>query len=126
MSRPERGSTPLRLTQAGFNVTTADGSGEMLGKAFANGQARGLVLKTVQADWRWLNRDIQGKYDAIICLGNSFTHMHEESDRRRALGGVLCSAQARRHPHPRPAQLRLDSRSWLLDEAQNTTIAVTG
>ncbi|NMG37693.1 methyltransferase domain-containing protein [Chelativorans sp. ZYF759] len=75
----------VRLTQAGFNVTTADGSGEMLGKAFANGQARGIVLKTVQADWRWLNRDIQGKYDAIICLGNSFTHMHEESDRRRAL-----------------------------------------
>jgi glycine/sarcosine/dimethylglycine N-methyltransferase len=75
----------VRLTQAGFNVTSADGSGEMLVKAFENGQARGLVLKTVQADWRWLNRDIQGKYDAIICLGNSFTHMHEESDRRRAL-----------------------------------------
>lgn len=75
----------VRLTQAGFNVTSADGSGEMLAKAFANGQARGLVLKTVQADWRWLNRDIQGKYDAIICLGNSFTHMHEEMDRRRAL-----------------------------------------
>jgi len=75
----------VRLTQAGFNVTSADGSGEMLAQAFANGQARGLVLKTVQADWRWLNRDIQGKYDAIICLGNSFTHMHEEMDRRRAL-----------------------------------------
>jgi glycine/sarcosine/dimethylglycine N-methyltransferase len=75
----------VRLTQAGFNVTSADGSAEMLAKAFQNGQARGLVLKTVQADWRWLNRDIQGKYDAIICLGNSFTHMHEERDRRRAL-----------------------------------------
>ena len=75
----------VRLTQAGFNVTSADGSGEMLAKAFENGQRRGLVLKTVQADWRWLNRDIQGKYDAIICLGNSFTHIHEESDRRRAL-----------------------------------------
>lgn len=75
----------VRLTEAGFNVTSADGSGEMLAKAFENGMARGLVLKTVQADWRWLNRDIQGKYDAIICLGNSFTHIHEERDRRRAL-----------------------------------------
>src|SRR5690606_39942436 len=45
----------------------------------------GLILNTVQADWRWLNRDIHGKYDAIICLGNSFTHLHEERDRRRAL-----------------------------------------
>ncbi len=75
----------VRLTEAGFNVTTADGSAAMLAKAFANGQARGLIMKTVQADWRWLNRDIQGKYDAIICLGNSFTHLHDEQDRRRAL-----------------------------------------
>ncbi len=75
----------VRLNEAGFNVTSADGSAAMLAKAFGNGQARGLILKTVQADWRWLNRDIQGKYDAIICLGNSFTHLHTESDRRRAL-----------------------------------------
>ena len=75
----------VRLNEAGFNVTSADGSAAMLAKAFANGQGRGLILKTVQADWRWLNRDIQGKYDAIICLGNSFTHLHAESDRRRAL-----------------------------------------
>lgn len=75
----------VRLTQAGFNVTSVDGSATMLAKAFANGQSHGLILKTVQADWRWLNKDIQGKYDAIICLGNSFTHLHDERDRRRAL-----------------------------------------
>lgn len=75
----------VRLQEAGFNVTSADGSAEMLIKAFENGRKRGLILKTVQADWRWLNRDIQGKYDAIVCLGNSFTHLHDEQDRRRAL-----------------------------------------
>lgn len=75
----------VRLTETGFNVTSADGSAAMLAKAFENGQKRGLIMKTVQADWRWLNRDIQGKYDAIICLGNSFTHLHDEQDRRRAL-----------------------------------------
>ena len=75
----------VRLTEAGFDVTSADGSAAMVAKSFENGQARGLILKTVQADWRWLNRDIQGKYDAIICLGNSFTHLHDEQDRRRAL-----------------------------------------
>ncbi|WP_420563606.1 methyltransferase domain-containing protein [Thalassobaculum sp.] len=75
----------VRLQEAGFNVTSADGSAAMVAKAFQNAQSRGLILKTVQADWRWLNRDIQGKYDAIICLGNSFTHLHTEADRRRAL-----------------------------------------
>jgi glycine/sarcosine/dimethylglycine N-methyltransferase len=75
----------IQLSEAGFDVTSADGSAAMLSKAFENGQNRGLILKVVQADWRWLNRNIHGKYDAIICLGNSFTHLHEERDRRRAL-----------------------------------------
>ena len=75
----------VRLTEAGFQVTSADGSAAMLAKAFSNAASRGLILKTVQADWRWLNRDLHGKYDAIICLGNSFTHLYEEKDRRRAL-----------------------------------------
>lgn len=75
----------IRLIEAGFDVTSADGSAEMLTKAFENARERGHVLKTVQADWRWLNRDIHGKYDAVICLGNSFTHIFDERDRRRAL-----------------------------------------
>jgi len=75
----------VRLLQAGFDVTTVDGSAQMLAKAFENGKRHNQILKTVQSDWRWLNRDIQGKYDAIICLGNSFTHLFKEEDRRRAL-----------------------------------------
>jgi len=75
----------VQLLEAGFQVTSVDGSAEMLSKAFENGRERGLVLNTVLADWRWLNRDIHGTYDAIICLGNSFTHLFEEEDRRRTL-----------------------------------------
>jgi SAM-dependent methyltransferase len=75
----------VQLLAAGFDVTSADGSAQMLAKAFDNARDRGYVLQTVPTDWRWLNRDIQGKYDAIICLGNSFTHLFDESDRRRAL-----------------------------------------
>lgn len=75
----------VRLLEAGFDVTSVDGNAAMLAKAFENAKDRNLILKLVQADWRWLNKDIQGKYDAIICLGNSFTHLFDESDRRRAL-----------------------------------------
>lgn len=57
----------------------------MLTKAFDNGKKHGLILKTVQTDWRWLGRNIEGKFDAIVCLGNSFTHIHDERSRRRAL-----------------------------------------
>ena len=75
----------VQLLKAGFDVTSADGNAEMLTKAFDNARARGLVLHTAHADWRWLNKDIHGKFDAIICLGNSFTHLFQEKDRRRAL-----------------------------------------
>ncbi|MBD3648884.1 MAG: class I SAM-dependent methyltransferase, partial [Pseudomonadales bacterium] len=71
----------IQLLAAGFDVTSADGNAQMLVKAFENAKKRGLILKSVHADWRWLNRDIHGKFDAIICLGNSFTHIFDESDR---------------------------------------------
>ena len=75
----------IRLREAGFEVVSADGSPEMLSRAFENGRDHGLILRTVHADWRWLNRDIHGKFDAVICLGNSFTHLFSERDRRKAL-----------------------------------------
>ena len=76
----------VRLLNSGFSVVSADGSADMLHKAFENGWHHGRhILRTVKADWRWLNRDVRGTYDAIICLGNSFTHLHSEHDRRKAL-----------------------------------------
>lgn len=75
----------IRLIEAGFEVVSADGSPHMLSRAFDNARKRGHVLRTVQADWRWLNRDIHGRFDAVICLGNSFTHLFDEHDRRKAL-----------------------------------------
>ncbi|MCB1167288.1 MAG: class I SAM-dependent methyltransferase [Leptospiraceae bacterium] len=75
----------IRLIEEGFEVFSADGSPVMLAKAFENARKRGHVLQTIHADWRWLNRDVHGKYDAIICLGNSFTHLFKERDRRKSL-----------------------------------------
>jgi glycine/sarcosine N-methyltransferase len=75
----------VRLIEAGFEVVSADGSPNMLARAFENGRRRGHILRTVQADWRQLNRDIYGRFDAVICLGNSFTHLFNERDRRKTL-----------------------------------------
>lgn len=75
----------VQLVRAGFDVTSADGNADMLVRAFGNGRRYGLVMRTVHADWRSLTKNVHGKYDAIICLGNSFTHLFSERDRRRAL-----------------------------------------
>ena len=75
----------IRLLKAGFDVTSADGSPEMLAQAFENARKAGFIMRTVHADWRWLSRDIHNKFDAVICLGNSLTHLFSEQDRRKAL-----------------------------------------
>jgi SAM-dependent methyltransferase len=75
----------VRLLEAGFDVTSVDGNANMLTRAFTNARERGRILRTVHSDWRWLSRDVHEKYDAVICLGNSFTHLFSERDRRRAL-----------------------------------------
>ena len=75
----------VQLLEAGFDLTSVDGNAEMLTRAFNNARDHGHILNTIHADWRYLNRDVHTKYDAIICLGNSFTHLFDERDRRRAL-----------------------------------------
>jgi len=75
----------IRLLRAGFDVISADGSPEMLAQAFENARRAGFIMRTIHADWRWLSRDIHNKYDAVICLGNSLTHLFSEQDRRKAL-----------------------------------------
>ncbi len=75
----------IRLMRAGFDVTSADGSPEMLAQAFENARRAGFIMRTIHADWRWLSRDIHNKYDAVICLGNSLTHLFAERDRRKSL-----------------------------------------
>lgn len=101
----------IRLKEEGFDVHSADGSPEMLARAFQNGNRRGHILRTIHADWRWLNRDVHSKYDAIICLGNSFTHLFKEKDRRKALAEFYA---ALRHD----GVLILDHRNYdqMLDE----------
>ena len=64
----------MRLRQAGFEVVSADGNPNMLAKAFENGRKHDLILRTVRADWRWLNRDIHGKFDAVIVATPDHTH----------------------------------------------------
>ena len=44
-----------------------DGNAEMLTKAFENARRNNCILNTVHADWRWLSREIEERFDAVIC-----------------------------------------------------------
>lgn len=75
----------VRLLKAGFEVHSADGMDNMLEKAFHNARKQDLILRTISADWRSLTENVHELYDAVICLGNSFTHLFDEKDRRKTL-----------------------------------------
>lgn len=80
------GFNSVQLIKDGFDITSLDGSPAMLAKAFKNAKKENIILKTVNTDWRWLTRDIvHNRYDAVICLGNSFTHLFNDMDRRKVL-----------------------------------------
>lgn len=57
---------------------------EMLVKAFENAYHCNLILQTIPTEWRWLNRAAHEQFDAVICLGNSFTHLFSEAKERSA------------------------------------------
>jgi SAM-dependent methyltransferase len=77
----------VTLAQDGFEVTGADGAANMLSKAAENARRFGRSdIRLVEAEWTRLTRAFPDeKFDAVICLGNAFTHLFQESDRIKAL-----------------------------------------
>ena len=80
----------VTLSQAGFEVTGADGSANMLAKARQNAEGLGLHhIPFVEAEWTTLSQSFPSeKFDAIVCLGNAFTHLFDETDRHKALNEI--------------------------------------
>ena len=80
----------VTLKADGFDVTAADGAPNMLVQARENARRFGIDdLRLVEAEWTRLGASFAGeRFDAVICLGNAFTHLFDESDRIRALNEV--------------------------------------
>ena len=80
----------VTLAADGFEVTGADGAPNMLVQARENAERFGMDdVRLVEAEWTRLTDAFAGeRFDAVICLGNAFTHLFEESDRVRALNQV--------------------------------------
>ena len=77
----------VTLKADGFQVTAADGAPNMLVQTRQNAQRLGIDdLRIVEAEWTRPGESFAGEQlDAVICLGNAFTHLFDEGDRIKAL-----------------------------------------
>lgn len=80
----------VTLRAEGFQVTAADGAPSMLDRTGENARRFGIDdLRIVEAEWTRLGEAFGGEeFDAVICLGNAFTHLFDEGDRVKALSEV--------------------------------------
>jgi len=78
----------IHLAKEGFNVKATDGSDEMLAQARANAGEHNVELEIGKADWLTLTKNIDERYDAVICLGNALTHLFYREYYQRAINEV--------------------------------------
>ncbi|MCK5771126.1 class I SAM-dependent methyltransferase [Algiphilus sp.] len=85
------GVNAVSLAKAGFRMTAADGSENMVAKTRQNAKQYGVQLTDTQvADWLSLDKLLGSeRFDAVVCLGNSFTHLFDHEDRRTALRAIF-------------------------------------
>jgi SAM-dependent methyltransferase len=75
----------ITLARDGFDVLAADGAEEMIDKTRENARTLGIELATQVADWRWLSEQVDDRFDALLCLGNAFTHLFTAEEREQAM-----------------------------------------
>lgn len=82
------GGHALRLSRRGYEVTGVDVSPAML--KIARKKNKETKVKFVEGDMRKLNKVIQKdeKFDAAVCLGQTFSHLITNRDVRMFLNGL--------------------------------------
>lgn len=75
----------ITLAREGFNILAADGAQEMVDKTRRNAEQLGVELETTTADWRWLSEQLTERFDALLCLGNAYTHLFTHEEREQAM-----------------------------------------
>jgi SAM-dependent methyltransferase len=97
------GQLAVGLALRGFEVTASDASGAMVDATRALAAHRGVRLRAQRRTWE----ELDGTFDAVLCVGNSITHAEGRERRRAALAamaGVLADG----------GRLALTSRNWEL------------
>ena len=75
----------VALAKAGFSVVASDLSPAMVRQTTRACRAHRVDVEVRQADWRHLSDAMHKRFDSVVVLGNSFTHLLAYRDRLLAL-----------------------------------------
>lgn len=77
----------VNLAREEFEVTATDGAENMIRQTQENARDHGVELADARVvDWLALAKSFgSNRFDALVCLGNAFTHLFEHEARRDAL-----------------------------------------
>lgn len=79
------GQHAIALARLGYEVLGVDVSAEMVSRARANAQEAGVSARFERLGFGELADHLDGRHDALLCLGNSLPHLTDEA----ALQGAL-------------------------------------
>jgi sarcosine/dimethylglycine N-methyltransferase len=84
------GVDSLYLAGHGYEVVGNEVDSHFRARAQENARRAGIRLRTTSHDWRELGVSIgEKKFDALICMGNSFNYLFERAEQLSALGNFL-------------------------------------
>lgn len=80
------GEDSVYFARQGYDVTCNEISNEVRNLARQSSLNQGLNLAFTEGyDWRNLPEKLQCQFDAVLCVGNSFTYLFEDKDRDDAM-----------------------------------------
>jgi glycine/sarcosine N-methyltransferase len=88
------GLQSLALAQLGYRVTGLDISEGMIAQAKRNAQRRRVAANWVVGDWHDLRRLFPRPFDAVICWGNSLSHVSDAEDLAAVLSEMAAVTRA--------------------------------
>jgi SAM-dependent methyltransferase len=107
------GQLAVGLALRGFDVTATDASAGMVDATRALAAHRGARVRAEQRTWE----ELDGTFDAVLCVGNSIAHAAGR-ERRRAALAAMARVLAPRAP------LALTSRNWERERAAGSRLEV--
>jgi 2-polyprenyl-3-methyl-5-hydroxy-6-metoxy-1,4-benzoquinol methylase len=84
------GHHAIAFAQAGLDVTAVDGEPAMVARARENAREAGVGVSVLQLRFGELAQGLDGRFEAMTCLGNSLPHLLTEDD----LAGTLSDMAA--------------------------------